>query len=516
VIVSDGAGGAIIAWSDGRDGAYDIYAQRLNAAGVPQWTLDGIPVCTQPNGQYILSMVSDDVGGAVLVWYDSRTGTQDIYAQRVNGSGTALWTADGVSVCSAGNDQRDPYIVRSGANFVVTWWDYRAGSDSDIYAQSLNLSGTPLWTVDGVQLTSVAGLQLNPRVCTDGSGGALVTWEDLRNGNRDIYARLVNSLGTVQWSSDGVVVCNAANDQYEPQIVGDGAAGAFIAWYDWRSGPADMYLQRIDYSGASLFTANGMAICTEAGIQHAPYLAQDYSGGAIVVWADPRKAPDTTDIYGQRVNAAGAIQWAANGMPLCTAPGLQLYPRIIREPIGVGGFLLTWFDYRTGNPDVYAQRLDYDGPLWTPGGVVLGTDPHLQEMASICSDGAGGAIVTWRDLRDDFYFDVYAEHVNGTPTPVGDTPAGSRLSVRPNYPNPFTGETALQVGLSVAADVHVEIYDVAGRRVRDVSFAGQARGWSTLRIDGRDRNGALLPSGVYFYRVRAGAETVTNKMVISR
>jgi hypothetical protein len=37
-----------------------------------------------------------------------------------------------------------------------------------------------------------------------------------------------------------------------------------------------------------------------------------------------------------------------------------------------------------------------------------------------------------------------------------------------------------------------------------------------MRFDGHDDAGRLLPSGVYFYRVHAGAETVTEKMVIAR
>jgi flagellar hook assembly protein FlgD len=85
-----------------------------------------------------------------------------------------------------------------------------------------------------------------------------------------------------------------------------------------------------------------------------------------------------------------------------------------------------------------------------------------------------------------------------------------------NHPNPFTGETQLNVGLPAKSDVRLEIYDVAGRRVREVTMNAQAKGWNTLRIDAHDDRGTALPSGVYFFRVHAGAETVTKKMVIAR
>ena len=46
-VVSDGSGGTIITWEDKRSGAnYDIYAQRVDSSGIPQWTANGIAVCT--------------------------------------------------------------------------------------------------------------------------------------------------------------------------------------------------------------------------------------------------------------------------------------------------------------------------------------------------------------------------------------------------------------------------------------------------------------------------------------
>jgi hypothetical protein len=513
IIVTDGAGGAIIAWFDYRSGTnYDIYAQRLNAAGVPQWTTDGVPLCIQPGNQITVSMVSDDAGGAIIVWEDARNsiGTGlDIYAQRVNGSGAALWTANGVLVCGAAADQSEPIIIKSGTQYIVTWFDYRAGN-ADIYVQALNSSGAWQWVdPDGVALCTAAGNQFHPRPAGDGVGGAVVTWEDQRSGS-DIYARRVTSTGLVQWTAGGVVVCNATDDQYAPQIVGDGAAGAIIVWYDWRNGPPDIYMQRIDSSGTPLWTANGEAICTAPFTQDSPSLVQDAGGGATVVWADKRNGANT-DIYAQHVNSSGVPYFAANGVALCTAGGNQSYPRITRDAASAG--IVAWFDYRGGNPDIYAQRVDYltGAPLWTPDGVVLCTEPHLQEFPNLVSDGGSGAIVAWRDLREGNYYDVYAEHVNATPTPVEHTPAISGLRLLPNRPNPFNGTTTLEFVLPSVSNVAMEVYDVTGRRVwsRDLRQANAGRHVITFAS-------ASLPSGVYFYRVRAGAETVTRKMIIAR
>src|SRR3989442_14525618 len=52
--VSDGAGGVLIAWSDGRDTTnIDIYAQHILRSGAidPAWPVDGLPLCKAPGSQ---------------------------------------------------------------------------------------------------------------------------------------------------------------------------------------------------------------------------------------------------------------------------------------------------------------------------------------------------------------------------------------------------------------------------------------------------------------------------------
>jgi hypothetical protein len=101
-------------------------------------------------------------------------------------------------------------------------------------------------------------------------------------------------------------------------------------------------------------------------------------------------------------------------------------------------------------------------------------------------------------------------------TGIGNTPVISSLTVLQNQPNPFNGTTTLRVGLPAVSDVSIEVYDVAGRRVRTELLTQQSAGWRTIPFDGRGNDGRQLASGVYFYRVTAGGKAVTNKMVIAR
>ncbi len=82
----------------------------------------------------------------------------------------------------------------------------------------------------------------------------------------------------------------------------------------------------------------------------------------IISWIDDRFEPDEQDLYAQRVDWFGTIQWADGGIPICTAPGHQNSPRMVAD--NTGGAIFTWKDQRWGTDyDLYAQWVDSNGYL---------------------------------------------------------------------------------------------------------------------------------------------------------
>ena len=75
-----------------------------------------------------------------------------------------------------------------------------------------------------VGVSTQISAQTNCRIISDGSGGAIVAWQDMRNANIDIYVRRVNSYGTPQWQHGGTAVCEALGSQVEPVLVSDGCS----------------------------------------------------------------------------------------------------------------------------------------------------------------------------------------------------------------------------------------------------------------------------------------------------
>jgi hypothetical protein len=537
MIVPDDAGGAIVVWRDFRNGATsDVYAQRVDATGTPQWTANGTAICVEANNQEWPAIVSDGAGGAIIAWQDARFFWDHIYVQRVDASGVPQWGTNGVILCAAAYSQTLPIIASDGAGgAIVAWRDYRSGTNYDIYVQRVNAAGAPQWTADGIPICTASGDQLtttpthSPSIVSDGAAGAIVTWFDYRSAalhsniyDADIYAQRVNASGALQWTTDGVEVCTAAGDQAYPAIVTDGAGGAILTWWDKRSGDTDVYAQRLSALGAPQWTDQGAVVCSAANDQFFNSMIPDGSGGAMIAWNDRRAQPNQAnifDVYAQRVSASGIAQWTADGVAITVAANSQINPQLVSDDNG--GAIVTWYDNRSGtNNDIYAQRVDANGASqWTADGVAVCLAVKNQFSPTIVSDGSGGAIVAWYDRRSGTNDDIYVQHLNAagnaitTAVPASGTPA---LFVGQLYPNPFSTSATLDIEAPAASKVAINIYDVAGRAVRTIQAPDTGAGLRSVLLDGRDAQGRLLANGVYFCRVRANGASITRKIVIAR
>ena len=297
-----GAGGAIVAWREvnGLGGLSDIYAQKVNAAGVIQWGASGTPVvASNMNSETLPALVSDGAGGAFFIWL----GSNGARAQRLNSAGVTQWNATPLS--GAANN-RVPAIAPDGAGGMVAAW--AGGGTLGTFAQRVDGSGNKLWNPPntGVQL-STAGNQIT--MIPDGAGGGIFVWQDNRGGsNFNLFAQKLNGSGAPQWLATGAEVCVFSGEQLGPMIVSDGGTGAIISWYDLRSGftAADIYAQRIDATSAPQWATDGVPFCVAANPQEFPTIASDAAGGAFVVWEDFRSGTNE-DVYATHISPAGTV-----------------------------------------------------------------------------------------------------------------------------------------------------------------------------------------------------------------
>lgn len=328
-----------------------------------------------------------------------------------NLSVTALWGSNGSIICSESNIQENHKICsdeNDGA--IIVWRDRRDElSGGDIYAQRFRKTGIRRWTANGTAVCTAINRQYKPEICSDGLGGAFITWVDEREGDQKIYIQRVTKLESKNFTANGKIIEPLGGDQSEVKICSDGANGAFIVWVDDKNGDNDIFAQRIDKNGTLLWL-NETEVCTESEHQNEIQIINDGQGGLIITWEDSR---GFSDIYAQKINSSGNPLWAANGVLVCNEEDEQNEPQLCND--GLGGVIITWYDYRdgVGNSDIYAQRINSEGTvLWNTNGSIVNVKNNSQKKCKICSDGNGGAIVTWSDSRSGIDFDIYAQKIN--------------------------------------------------------------------------------------------------------
>ena len=96
----------------------------------------------------------------------------------------------------------------------------------------------------------------------------------------------------------------------------------------------------------------------------------------------------------------------------------------------------------------------------------------------------------------------------------GQSAVPTRLELQPNYPNPFNSTTTIACRLPVGSEVTVSVHNLAGQQVATLARGWRLAGAHTVHWDGRDASGRELAGGVYLYRVRAGAQVETRKLVL--
>jgi hypothetical protein len=303
-MIPDGAGGAIFATLEIRGGVQGVYAYRLAANGAPGpgWPATGLALTSDASVNYEPpSLTSDGAGGAIIAWslrgsfcgptcdpphalavarvadahvqwafVDSSASFAPLLAgdgaggalalaptpdaflteARVAATGGLTWSVDLLSQHSAGFSRAISSDGAGGA--YLAWEDARTG-DHDLYALHVDADGSlaPGWAADGLPLCTVPGRQQRPVLLTTPQRYLFAVWEDERLGDRDLYCTLRSADGTFgpalngAWGPQGNVFAQFPGDQQLAVVTPDVSSAMFVAWQDSRDGRDKVYVQHV-------------------------------------------------------------------------------------------------------------------------------------------------------------------------------------------------------------------------------------------------------------------------------
>ncbi|MDD4986769.1 MAG: hypothetical protein PHQ43_13535 [Dehalococcoidales bacterium] len=327
-IISDGSGGVIFDYSPNEA---TIYVNKVDSKGDFPWGNDGVVLRYSGNSRQI---ASDGFGGAVIAREDLRYpedaqpgetfSRHHIYAQKIDYEGNLSWGEEGILFYSTSEDvfSESMQITDDGSGGAIIAWHQQprgrieSGSvkalGMDIFVQRIDTDGNVLWLEGGLPLeinkAATEAFPIEPRLVSDGSGGAIVIWRDAREGT-GVYAQRIKADGTISWQAGGVKVSSTPLNPF-PMIVSDGAGGAIVS-YVLEEG---LYVQRLNGNGERVWPENGIRVID--GEYQGCSIAPDGQGGVIVGWGVGKGMFSSEKAYTQRVSTDGKLLWGEDGLRL--------------------------------------------------------------------------------------------------------------------------------------------------------------------------------------------------------
>ncbi len=243
------SGGILAAWADSRGDTTLQAVGMLNNGDL--WNAGQLTISNDIKPETFPVIVSDGSEGAIIVWIEPVAGSADdiIKARRLNSNGGDVWTPGTQEISSLGGQKRNLQIASDSGDGAFIAWENLVQSNWQIYTQRIFNDGQN-WSSD-TPASLVSSNQSNARLINNGRNDAVLVWEDDRNPSSgiDLFAQRISSTGVRQWEPE-VTVSTAVSAQQKPALTDDGFGGAIIAWEDLRNGNADVFAQRVSPNGA--------------------------------------------------------------------------------------------------------------------------------------------------------------------------------------------------------------------------------------------------------------------------
>lgn len=376
-IVKDGNGNFVVTWqSQNQDGdGWGIYARRYNESGVPDGPEFKVNTTTL-GGQIYPDIAINSHGNFVITWQGSIAGSSNygIFAQRYNATGQPVGSEFVANSFVSGGQRNPTTAMDANGNFVIAW----SSTDQDlanpqsrfgIYAQRFNAAGEKTGAEFKINASANSYHSL-PDIAMNDAGEFVVTWQYKEGTNWDVYAKRFSAGGTAQGASFRVNTF-LTNKQLEPKIIMDPLGKFIIIWRSEKqngSSTWNVYAQRFSRTGTKLgseFLANTYTFkfgTTPDTTSTLTYSATMNSNGEYAVaWQCPDQS--SPGICAQRYNADGELtelwfrvtQWFTGANPS------QFYDPSIA--MGEDGHLVIAWEGRgswdgSASSNVYAKRYE--------------------------------------------------------------------------------------------------------------------------------------------------------------
>lgn len=358
-----------------------------------------------------------------------------------------------------------------------TWANFTVNNGSETSA-NVELSPLPAATVSGEVLSSITG-NLIP---------AKITLFDVENESVE---------------TDGNFILNSFQGQHRIEVYSEGYY-PYIDTLTINQGVADLHLSIVMTPVTTIFSEdweNGMENWTKNG----PWVLQNtlsVAGNAVTdSWGGKGFYAENCDVW---IQTANPISIPSTGNPMLIFDQ-HLYTEFIFDPVSVqvSADTLDWQTIYTNS-----GQFDWWHPVYLPLNEFGGNDLYFRFRLTDQSTNI--------ELTDPGWTLDNIRIVTGSATPNYEQylePVPVTVLYQ-NYPNPFNPETTIKFSLNKDSKVALDVYNLKGQKVKQLTNQPYKSGTHTLHWNGTDANDKPVASGIYFYKLTSGNKTKTQKMML--
>jgi hypothetical protein len=243
------------------------------------------------------------------------------------------------------------------------------------------------------------------------------------------------------------------------------------------------------WDGVSWSAVTGLG--TNASFSRAPAIASGPNSTLHVVWQDGENVG--SDIFYAAFDGSvwGATEQIVTGPSDVASPSVAVASN--------GDVYVSWEDCRYAETELHLKST-HEGS-WGDE-IRLTSAPGPSKLAGLAA-GTSRVCVVWTDLRDGNPEIYFRETLTGATAVVLGPPVSEGLGavhLSALRPMPFTTETRFEMHLAARTRVSLDVFDLAGRRVRTLASGAHSEGIHVFRWEGRNGAGHRVAPGVYFIR----------------
>lgn len=329
-------------------------------------------------------------------------------------------------------------------------------------------------------------------------------------GDTDILVTKLDSSGNIQW----IKTYGGTGGDFGNGIIQTLDSNYIVAGYtdSWGAEGYDILTMKLNSTGNILWAKTFGGISDDEG--NSIILTPD--SGYIIGGTTASYGRGNTDILFIKLNSTGNIEWAktfgdTSNESFCS------FEKVDSEYI-VGGTISSW---GAGGQDFLFLKFESDS-------LTIGSCPYLQSCNPTVNTPSvtvttpvpttSSPTTTVTDLPCTIDSPII------TVTSICPTAGGTeenncqcnraRITLSQNSPNPFVGSTTIKYDLPKPTNINISIYNLSGQKIKTLVNENKGAGYHTVKWDGKNESGNKVPTGIYFYNMKAGNFKATQKLTL--